>query len=119
MNKILKILFAVEFILILAIIVLSLVNSGEIPTAYAVKEIQSENSTVEKAKFKVLTRAVCEEKSEHIFCHDELFIKCNGNEYLINNKYNITECNGIKLNLSDIEVNGSTIFKKEWADPRK
>ena len=126
MKKLLKILSAIEFILILAIIILALIgNKQAMPTAYAVKE-----NSMEEIKFKVLTKAVCEETHEnqgfsrelgHVFCHDELFVKCNGEEYIISNKSlgELAECNGIKINLSGIEANGDTEFKNEWIDPRK
>lgn len=115
LNKMLKILFAIEFILILAIIALAFIESNEAPTAYAVKEIQS----AQKNGFKLLTKAVCEEKSDHTFCHDEIFIKCNGKEYLINenNSKNFTECS-TKLDLLDIKVSGHAVFTKEWVDKR-
>ena len=150
MKKLLKILFAIEFILILAIIILALIgNKQAMPTAYAVKE-----NPIEEIRFKVLTKAVCEEthenqgrreslilglpetesrqfsghrksegfsrELEHVFCHDELFVKCNDKEYLVSNESlgELAECNGIKINLSGIEANGNTEFKNEWIDPR-
>ena len=87
------------------------------PTAYAVKE----NMSKEKTEFKVFTKAVCEEKFQHIFCRDELFIKCNGKEYLVReqNLENFTDCKNIKLNLSDIKVTGHTTFQIGWSDPRE
>ncbi len=113
----LKILIAAEFILILAIIALSLADTDEMPTAYAVKEMPG----IEKSSFRLLTKAVCEEKGEEIFCSDELFIKCNGKELIVakNNMENFTECGGAALNLSDNEVIGGAVFEKKWADPRK
>ncbi len=116
MKKSLKILFVIEFILIAAIVALALIGNKQMPTAYVVKE----NPGLEEIKFKVLTRAVCEEKSEHIFCYDALFVKCKGKEYIVTNHTldESVECGGIKINLSDIEVNGDTEFKKEWVDPR-
>ena len=115
MKKLLKILFAIEFILILFVIALSLIGEPQ-TTAYAVKE----NPNIVDIKFKVLTKAVCEEKSNHVFCHDELFIKCNGKEYLASNGQigELVECNGMEINLSGIKANGNTEFKKEWIDPR-
>lgn len=116
MNKFIKILLAVEFILISAIIALNLAGSGEMPTAYAVKEVQS----IEDIDFKLLTKAVCENSSEHVFCRDELFIKCNGSEFMIKDGKldNFTEC-GARLKLSGIAVNGSAKLGKDWADPRR
>jgi len=115
MKKLLKILFAIEFILILVIIALSLIGKPA-TTAYAVKE----NPNIGEIKFKVLTKAVCEEKSNHVFCRDELFVKCDGKEYLVSNEplNDMLECNDIKINLSDIKANGDTEFKKGWIDPR-
>src|SRR3989344_1606093 len=116
LNKSLRVLFAVEFILILTIIALALIGNQEIPTGYAVKE----NTSSEKTDLKVFTKAVCEERNEHVFCKDELFIECNCKE-IIAKKENLnefTEC-GIKINLSDIFANGSAEFRKGWTDPRK
>ena len=118
-STILKILFVIEFILILIIIILTLINNAyyqNLPTAYAVKE----NLSKGKNYFKAFTKAVCEEKTNHTFCRDELFIKCNGKDYMIKEEdlYNFTDCKGVKLNLSDVKVIGHAIFEKEWDDPR-
>ena len=109
MNKFLKILFAVELILILAIIALALAGKQKI-TAYAVKE----NASAEKTDFRILTKAVCEKKYERMLCHDELFMECNGREYLIvgNDSNGFIECSNIKLSLSSI-VNSSNKLKRD------
>ena len=116
LNKVLKILLTIEFILIIAIIVFALINNKEI-TGYAVKD----NLSIEETDFKILTKAVCEERDEHIFCHDELFVKCNDKEYAISNDSlnNLIECNNIKLNLSDAKVKGDGFFVKENLKSRK
>ena len=110
MKNLTKILIAVEFILIIAIIALALIDDKEV-TGYAVLG----NASIEKTDFKVFTKAVCEEKDEHIFCHDELFVKCNDEEYAISNESlnKVVECNNIKLNLSDAKVKGDGIFQKD------
>ena len=112
-GKLIKILFIVEFVLIVAIIALALINNKE-ATGYAVKDSKN-NISFEKNDFKIITKAVCEERDEHIFCHDELFVKCDDKEYIIGNDSlnNLIECNNIKLNLSDAEVKGDGIFEKE------
>ena len=113
----LKILIAAEFILISAVIVLSVIDSDKMPTGYAVKEIEN----IENSSFKLVTKAVCEEKAEQVFCSDELFIKCNGKEHIVR-KHNIdkfTECSNMTLNLSDAGVIGDAVFEKKWIDPRK
>ena len=108
MKKLLKILIGIEFILILIIIALGFIDGKKMPTAYAVKEVP------EKINLKLITKAVCEEKDEHIFCHDKLFIKCDGKEIFIeeNKLDNFTECRNIRINLSDIKVKGSAKFKR-------
>ena len=113
LSKTLDVLFAIEFVLIIAIILLSLIGNKKIPTGYAVKE----NSSTENSDFKLMTKAVCEEKYDHILCHDELFAKCNGEEKIINGS-DFAECGNIKIKLSEI-ANGSVKLEKEWADPRK
>ena len=117
MNKLLKALFAVELILILTVVALSIADNKnkELPTAYAVK-----NPSIENISFRLITKAVCEEKSEHTVCRDKLFVKCGDDEQIIDdNLSKIVECNGIKLNLSGVFVNGTTTFKKDWTDSRK
>ena len=107
MNKLLKILLGIEFILILIIIALFSIDNQKIPTGYAVKE----NTGIE-TEFKAYTKAVCEEeKSEHKLCRDVLFVKCNGEEHFVDDKNNFTNCGDIKINLSDYKVNGSGVFK--------
>ena len=110
MNKFLKILFALEFLLILALVALAFIdNDKKIPTGYAVKE----NINAKNISFKVMTKAVCEEKSERVFCRDELFVSCNGKEYIVfENKSNeFIECDNLKIKLSDI-ANDSAKLKK-------
>lgn len=108
MKKLLTALFIIEFALIFAIIALYSIDNKAIPTAYFIKENKSTTN------FKLFTKAVCEEKSEHIICQDKLFVECNGNEYIVNedNLNNYAECNGLKLNLSDTKVTGYVIFNK-------
>ena len=116
MKKFLIILFILEIVLIFAIGALTLMNNRSSPTGLVIKEMPPGGN----ASLKILTKAVCNEKSQHVICHDELFIKCKGEEYLIteNNFDNFNECN-LKLNLSGLEVNGEARFRKEWRDPRK
>lgn len=116
MEKLLKMLVMAEFILVLAVIALTLIDGKKTnAAAFVVKE----NPGIEDIRFKITTRAVCEEKPEHIFCHDELLIKCNDAEYLLNNNSpDSIECNNIKINLSDIKSNGKNQFRKEWVDHR-
>lgn len=110
MNKIVKALFIIEIILI--VITLTLVQGAKTPTTYAIK------NPSKKIDFKISTKAVCEEKTDHIFCHDELFVKCNNEEYMVKNLNNSIKCDDINLKLPDINVNGYAKFTKDWIDPR-
>ncbi len=111
-DKFLKALFIIEFILLSLILILFFNDNQEIPTAYVVKEIPKE------IDFKTFTKAVCEERADYLLCRDELFVKCNEKEYKIENNSNLIECGNIKINLSDLKVNGSTKFRKEWIETR-
>ena len=98
----------IEIILILIIIVLALNDDKKTITAYVIKE-----TLKEKTDFKTFTKAVCEEGAGYLLCHDELFVKCDEKEYLVDNSNNLIECGNIKINLSELNVNGSTKFRKE------
>ena len=52
--------------------------------------------------FRIYTKAVCENVSNFIVCHDELFANCGSFEY----------------RLPKNEVNGKVIFSQDWEDPR-
>lgn len=115
MNNFTKILIVVEFILMISIIGLALIDDKKV-TGYAVLG----NAGIGKTDFKIFTKAVCDEKGEHTFCKDELFVKCGGKEVVVQkgNLNNFTEC-GIKINLSDAFANGSAEFGNGWTDPRE
>ena len=121
LEKILQICLVIEVaaLFLIVVIAVSLFTGGndDAMTAYAVKE----SAEPEKIDFKVWTKAVCEEKSEHIFCRDESFVKCSGMEHHLtkDNFENFTGCGNKKLNFSGIIiVTGEATFKKEWSDPR-
>lgn len=118
LSKILKILFALEFILILIISLLFLIENQKI-TGYVVKEndIENVNGVVDN-DFKLLTKAVCEEKSGHLFCNDKLFVRCKNEEYVIEKNANNFNCSNIIINFSEIKVTGHGVFRNDWADPR-
>lgn len=111
--KLLPTLIAIEITLILAIFALSSFEKQNIPTAYVVKE------TPGKQDFKLITKAVCEQKSEHIVCSDKLFAICNGTEHLVDeSNLNFSVCNNT-MRIDDTKVTGNVILDKEWVDPRK
>lgn len=109
-------MFAIEIFLILLIAALTLIENQEMPTAYAVKE----NQNAENNNFSILTKAVCEEKDEHIFCSDKLFVICNEKELIVDEDLrNFKGCNNLSLNLSYVSVKGDVMFRKGWIDSRK
>lgn len=91
------------FSLIIAIIVIAFTITPTLtnPTGFVVAETK-ENESKELQNFRLYTKAVCENISDFIVCHDELFASCGSFEY--------------KLPKND--VNGSSVFSKDWKDPR-
>lgn len=71
------------------------------PTGFVAAEIEEENIS-EIPSFRLYTKAICENVSSFIICHDELFASCGNFEY----------------RLPENEVNGNGIFDKDWKDPR-
>ena len=107
LGKILTVLISVEFFLVLAIIAMSSSESKRLATAYVVRESEA----AQKQDFKILTRAVCEEESGNVACHDRLFVQCNGKEYLVKDgAYAV--CDNTRLDLSGLAANGSAKFRK-------
>ena len=72
------------------------------PTGFVVAEDNIEEDVKEIPSFRLYTKAVCENISNFVICHDELFASCGGFEY----------------RLPENEVNGNGIFDKGWKDPR-
>ncbi len=50
-------------------------------TGYAVKDVSQIGQNIPSGDFSSFTKAVCETRDEKQVCHDEVFAKCNGNEY--------------------------------------
>ena len=71
------------------------------PTGFVIAESEEE-SINEVPSFRLYTKAVCENISNFIICHDELFASCGNFEY----------------RLPENEVDGNGIFDKDWKDPR-
>jgi|SRR3989338_9469732 len=79
-----------------------LMGSLTSPTGFVAAE-REEESINEIPSFRLYTKAVCENVSNFIICHDELFANCGNFEY----------------RLPENDVNGNGIFGKDWKDPRK
>ena len=71
------------------------------PTGFVVAESEDENIS-EIPSFRLYTKAVCENVSNFIICHDELFASCGTFEY----------------KLPKNEINGQGVFDESWKDPR-
>ena len=91
------------FLIIIAIfaLVLGITPSLTNPTGFVVAE-NSVNESEEHPSFRIYTKAVCENISNFVVCHDELFANCGNLEYM----------------LPKNEVNGNGVFDKDWEDPR-
>ena len=87
-------------LLIIGIIGISFLLSPSLlsPTGLVIAETEEE----ELPNFRIYTKAICDNVSDFIICHDELFASCGDFEY----------------RLPKNEVNGNGIFDKNWEDPR-
>ena len=95
----------IGFIVIMLILFIPLILYPfmDSPIGQVVAEIQQNESKYEEPKeFRVYTKAVCENVSGTIICHDEVFASCQGSEHLVPRK----------------DVNGTGIFSNDWKDPR-
>ena len=97
------IMILVSMVLVSAIIAIAFFMGSKLtnPTGFVVAESEEENIS-EIPSFRLYTKAVCENVSNFIICHDELFASCGNFEY----------------RLPENEVNGNGIFDKDWKDPR-
>lgn len=96
MKHILTILVIIAIFAIAFIVTPALIN----PTGLVVAE--DNEGKEELPSFRTYTKAVCDNVSGFVLCHDELFASCGGFEY----------------RLPKNEINGKGIFDKDWEDPR-
>ena len=96
MKHILTFLFIIAIFAIAFIVAPTLTN----PTGFVVAE--DNESKEELPSFRIYTKAVCENVSGFVLCHDELFASCGNFEY----------------RLPKNDVDGTGIFDKDWEDPR-
>ena len=101
MKHIMIFVFMVFIVAIAAIAFL--MGSLTSPTGFVVAEDNVEEKIKEIPSFRLYTKAVCDNVSNFVICHDELFASCGGFEY----------------RLPKNEVDGNGIFGKDWEDPRK
>ena len=97
MKHILAILFVVAIFASAFMIGPSLIN----PSGFVVVDTE-ENKQEDLLSFRTYTKAICDNVSGFVVCHDELFVSCGGFDY----------------RLPKNEVNGKGIFDKDWEDPR-
>ena len=96
-----KHILAFSVIIALFAIAFTAAPSLTTPTGLVIAE-NKENNGEEIPNFRLYTKAVCENASNLVVCHDELFANCGDVEYL----------------LPKNEVNGNGVFSKNWKDPR-
>lgn len=106
-GKIFGILAAVELVLVLGIMAMSSVDNKKLTTAYVVRDTPQSAENY----FKLVTKAVCTEESKIVSCSDQLFVQCNGKEFLVKDK-SVAVCDGKSIDLSGFAVNGSVKFRK-------
>jgi len=94
MKKIMALLLMM-FILLVATISFTLGQRLNIPS-------KEESDIGQVERFDIYTSAVCEEKEDHIYCHDEQFVNCGEVEYM----------------LQTSNILGFAVFDKDWKDPR-
>ena len=99
----------VASILLLFTVAIALVNTS----------IESEQiiASKETLKFTVKTVAICEDRDDSVYCHDELIINCEDEEYVIPKTANRVKCGDILLDAPPITA--FAVFDKDWKDPRK
>ena len=87
------------FLSIIAIFTIAFILTPSLtsPTGFVIAKDNEEIPS-----FRTYTTAVCNNVSGFVVCHDELFASCGGIEYRLPNE----------------EVNGQSIFGKDWEDPR-
>jgi len=84
------------------IIAPTLTNPLTSPTGFVVADSEENKDEEELPSFRIYTKAICDNVSNFIVCHDELFAACGSFEY----------------RLPKNEVNGNGIFSQDWVDPR-
>ena len=82
------------------IIAPTLTNPLTSPTGFVVADTQEDEE--ELPAFRIYTKAVCDNVSDFIICHDELFARCGPFDY----------------RLPDSKIDGKGIFSQDWEDPR-
>ena len=90
------------FLFILVILSLTIILVPALTSPTGLMAQNQENNKNELPTFRMYTKAVCDNVSGFVVCHDELFANCGSIEYLLP-KDNIT---------------GQGIFDKNWEDPR-
>lgn len=93
------------FLVIIGIFAISITITPSLsPTGFTVAEnTDNDINESEIPNFRLYTKAICNNVSDFIVCHDELFASCGNLEYM----------------LPKNEVNGNGIFNKDWKDPRE
>jgi len=71
----------------------------------------------ETLKFTLKTVAICEDRDDSVYCHDELIINCEDEEYILPKTAKNVKCGEILLEAPPITAFG--VFDKDWKDPRK
>jgi len=75
------------------------------------------SSNNEKAlNFNVKTVAICEDKDGTIYCHDEVIVNCEDEEYIVPKSTKSIKCGDLELETPLITA--FAVFESDWDDPR-
>ena len=96
------ILIFFSIIIILAVIFIVSAPSISLTGFVTAKNEESNMGEDEIPSFRLYTKAICQNISNFIVCHDELFASCGELEYMLPKGW----------------ANGTAIFGKNWNDPR-
>lgn len=95
------------------VLLFSIVVLGTFFILYPVILRDASQNNDKNFQFSTFTSAVCENKSELVYCRDEVFVNCSGN---ISRAIDVVECNGVKVDIP--EIVGFAVFDENWKDPR-
>jgi len=73
-------------------------------------------STPNTVNFKTKTIAVCEDRADSVYCHDELLVNCENDVYLLPKTEKTVKCGNVELQVPSITA--FAVFDKDWKDPR-
>jgi len=78
-------------------------------------EVDSQDSS-NILDFTTRTVAICEDRGDSIYCHDELIVNCGDEEYVVPKTTESVKCGEIEFKTPSITA--AAVFDQDWEDPR-